>query len=92
MYQNHDVLVRKTHDGCTEQVPYRLPLHSDEGLIVEVNKETIEDLTVHAVSHPTVAWNAVSKVFDLESSLETRGEEAPERCYQRREGTEDHEM
>ena len=29
-------------------------------------------LAIHSISHPTMARNAVSKVLDIESALETR--------------------
>ena len=35
-------------------------------------------LAIHTIGHTTMARNAVSEVFDIESSLEARGEKAAE--------------
>ena len=40
----------------------------------------INVLAVHSISHTTVSGNAVAEVLDIESSLETTGEEASKGC------------
>lgn len=42
-------------------------------------------LAVHTVGHSTVTWDRMSKVFDVESPLETRCEESSEWRYERGE-------
>ena len=61
-------------------------------LVVHVGKETHDELAVHTVSHTTVARNRVTKVLDVESTLQTRCEETAEGSDQRSESSEDHNV
>jgi hypothetical protein len=49
-------------------------------------------LAIHAVCHAAMSWDAVSKVFDVERSFESRGEKASERCNKRRENRQRDEV
>jgi len=51
-----------------------IPLESSENL-----------LAIHAIGHATMAWNAVTKVLDIEGTFEARCEESPKRCNKRSE-------
>ena len=48
----------------------------DETLIVHESEESHNELTVKAIGDSTVTGNAVAKIFDLEGSFKTGGEEA----------------
>ena len=49
-------------------------------------------LAIHSVGHAAVSWDAVTKIFDIESTLETRSKEAPKRCDQRSKACHKQEM
>jgi hypothetical protein len=40
-------------------------------------------LAIHSVGHSAMAWDAVTEVFDVKCSFESRGKEASERSHQR---------
>ena len=47
----------------------------DESVVVHVGEETHDELAVHTVGDTAVTGNRVTKILDLESALQTRGEE-----------------
>lgn len=61
----------------------------NEAGVVEEGDGAHDELAVHAVRHATVTGNAVTKVLDLESALETGCEEATERCDPGSKGSQD---
>ena len=85
-----DLLIRcEASDGGFENRSGRCLVDGDEALVVHEGEEAHDELTVHAVSHATVARNRVTKVLDVESALEARGEEATERRDERCESRHD---
>ena len=65
---------------------------SNKRLIVHIGKSAHDELAIHAISHSSVARNAVTKVFDIIRSLDPRGKEASERSDERRKGCEDEDV
>jgi hypothetical protein len=61
-------------------------------LVVHVGKETHDELAVHTVSHTAMSGNGVTKVLDVEGTLQTRCEEATERSDQGSKGSENHDV
>jgi hypothetical protein len=61
-------------------------------LVVHVGKETHDELAVHTVGHTTMSRNGVTKVLDVEGTLQTRSEEATEGSNQRSKGSKDHDV
>ena len=43
---------------------------------IDVDEDAHEDLAIKTIGETTMAWDGISKVFDSESTLETRGEKA----------------
>jgi len=52
----------------------------------------IDVLAIHSVCHAAMSWNAVSKILDIESALETRSEKATKWCNQRSEARHGQQM
>lgn len=81
----HKLLLLLSGEGEHESVEQRLNLRhmvGHKGLVVQVREEAHEELAVHSVCDSSVAGNGVSKVLDLEGSLETGGEEASKGGHQ----------
>lgn len=91
----HKLLLLLSSEGEHESVEQRLHLGhvvGHKGLVVQVREEAHEELAVHSVRDSSVAGDGVSKVLDLERSLETRGEEASKGSHQRGERGENADM
>jgi hypothetical protein len=67
-------------------------VNGDEAGVVEKRNRSHDELAVHAVGHAAVARNRVAKVLDLESALQTGGEEAAKGCDQRGECGENEDV
>ena len=64
------------------------PTHSaDEGVIVNIGKETHDKLAVHAVGNAAVAGDRVAKVLELEGTFESRGKKTSKRGNDGSEGS-----
>jgi hypothetical protein len=61
-------------------------------MIIHISKEPHDELAIHAISNPAVSWNGIAKVFDFESTFETRGEETAEGSDEGGEGGEDEDV
>lgn len=70
------LLHRQTVDGDLNYISDARLEHRDEAVVVHVREEAHDELAVHAVSDATVTRDRLAKVLDLESTLETGGEEA----------------
>ena len=70
---------------------------SKGSFVIRIRSSTMKNseiylLAIHSIGHSAVSWNAVAKVFDIESTLETRSEEATERSDQRSKARHKQEM
>jgi len=65
---------------------------ANEAAIIDVDKHAHQELAIHSIRHTAMSWNAVSKVLDIESALETRGEKATKWCNQRSEASHEQQM
>lgn len=92
LYEFHLLLWTKSRDDRLNDSTERNIVDCDETVIVHVGEETHYELTIHAVSNSTVAWNGITKVLDLEGTLETGGKEAPKRSDQRGKCGEEKDM
>lgn len=70
--QASDCLLNKTADRCLRD--------GNEARIVHESEESHDELTVHAVSHASMARNRVAKVFDVECALKPRRKETAKWC------------
>lgn len=61
----------------------------DERVVIDVSKETHDELAVHAICYAAMARDGVAKVLDLERALETGSEEATEGSDEGGEGGKD---
>lgn len=84
--------MRQSHDSTSEKCSHRLAPDSNEGLIIKVYKETVEDLTIHSICHASVAWNTVAEILDFEGTLEARSEESTERSDERCKCAQNHQV
>ena len=82
---------RTTHPDQRRVVHVREQTHHEPVVSASFNHMTPKShvLAVHSVSHAAVPRDRVSKVLDVEGSLETRGEETSERREKRRKGCHD---
>lgn len=60
-------------------------MDSNESVVVHVSEEAHDELTIHSISHASVAGNRVAKVLDLECSLQSGSKETAERSNERSE-------
>jgi len=67
-------------------------MFADKAAVVDIDKHAHQKLAVHSIGHAAMSWNAVTEIFDVESTLETRSEEATKRCYQRSKACHKQEM
>jgi len=65
---------------------------TNEAAIIDVDKHAHQELAIHSIRHAAMSWNAVSKVLDIESALETRSEKATKWCNQRSEACHGQQM
>lgn len=47
----------------------------DETLMIHVSKQTHKELTIHAISHATMAGDTMSEILDFECTLHSTGKE-----------------
>lgn len=82
------LLIQVRHDELQDasHIDVVLP---NQARVVDVAEESHEELAVEAVSQASVAWDRVSKVFDVEGSLEARGEETAKGSNQTGKGGHD---
>lgn len=84
--QPHKLLLLLSGKRVDERVEQRLHLGHVVGhkrLVVQVREEAHEELAVHSVRDSSVSGDGISKVLDLEGSLESRGKEASKGSHQR---------
>jgi len=67
-------------------------MFADKAAVVDVDKHPHQKLAVHPIRHAAMSWNAVTKVFDVESTLETGSKEATERSNQRSKASHEQQM
>ncbi len=77
--QVHLFLERQAGDGRLNDPTQRHLIYCNKTMVIHVDEEAHDELAVHSIGHTAMAGNWVTKVFDLEGALETRGEEAAER-------------
>lgn len=71
-------------NGRLQDAAHADVVDDDERVVVDVGKESHDELAVHAIGDAAVARNRVAKVLDLESALETGCEEAAKGGNERR--------
>jgi len=65
---------------------------TNETAVIDVDKHAHQELAIHSIRHTPMSWNAVSKILDIESALETRSEKATKWCNQRSEARHGQQM
>lgn len=61
-------------------------------LVIHKGKEAHNKLTIHTISHTTMAWDGVTEILDVKGTLETGGEKSTKWSNQRGECREDEDV
>lgn len=83
-----NLLAAKTVDGGLDDVAHAGRVDGDEALVVHESEEAHDELAIHPVSDPAVAWDRFTEILDLERPLQARGEEAAKWRDERGKGRE----
>lgn len=86
------IIDRELSDDRLQHGSNRDVVLSDERRVVDVREETHQELAVESVSQAAVTGNAVTKVLDVEGTLETTSEETTEGSDQTGESSHDKRM
>lgn len=83
------LLVRKASDGSLNDAANSCVMRCDEAGVVEERNRAHDELTVEAISHAAVSRDRVTKVLDLECTLQARREETAKWRDERGKGSQD---
>jgi len=79
----------ETCNGTLNYTSQRHFVDSDKAVIVHVRKETHDKLAIHTVGDPSMSWNTVPEILNLEGTFETGCEEPTKGGDERGESGED---